>query len=89
MIPALAPAGNPAFELQQLLCLTYLRLQGLAPAVALVMVALGLLVALASGGSVRTASLVATVLIALAIVSFSSILGALGAGGGCPSQLVM
>jgi hypothetical protein len=88
MIPVLAQASNPAFELQQLICLTYLR-QGLAPGVALVMVALGLLVALASGGSVRTASLVATVLIALAIVSFSSILGALGAGGGCPSQLVM
>jgi len=70
--------------LVQLLCSTYGQLRQIAPLVALVMVAVGLLVGLVSRGTVRTLSLVVTVLIALAILSFDNILGALGAGGGCP-----
>jgi len=82
---SLAQVSNPASQLQQLICATYVQLQGFAGPAALVMVAVGLIVAMASGGMVRTVSLIVVVLIALAILSFNDILGALGAGGGCPS----
>lgn len=82
---SLAQVGSPALELRQLICTTYTQLQSLAGPAALVMVGLGLVVAMAAGGNVRTVSLVVVVLVALAILSFNDVLGALGAGGGCSS----
>ena len=85
MALSLAQVSSPAFELRQLICSTYTQLQSLAGPAALVMLALGLVVAIAAGGNIRTVSLLVVVLIALAVLSFGDILGALGAGGGCSS----
>jgi|GEM_PF-3763230 len=87
MLLSVAQVGNPAVELQQLICVTYTHLQSLAAPIALIVLAVGLLVAMVARGSVRIVSFALVVVLALAILSFNDILGALGAGGGCPNQL--
>jgi hypothetical protein len=67
-----------------LICGTFAELQALAPLVALLWIAAWLLLALAlGGGALRALSVVIAVVIGFAIVTLPSVLGALGAGGGC------
>ncbi len=67
-----------------LICNTFHQLQNLAPLVALLWIAGWLLLALAfGGGALRVVSVFVAVVIGFAIMTFPTILGALGASGGC------
>jgi hypothetical protein len=70
--------------LLRLICGTFAELQAVAPLVALLWIALWLLLALAlGGGALRAVSVFIAVVIGLTIMTLPSVLGALGAGGGC------
>ncbi len=81
---ALAASG-PAVSLQQIICAHYRMLQSFAGGTTLVLLAAGFTVAIVGSGPVRTVGLAAIIVMGLAITSFDTILGSLGAGGGCPA----